>query len=100
MHDLSLKPNQPYTFSLKELIAMPPGKLPVSIGEDFPEGASLSFPADTMIKKCEWVIQGKDKFKEASFTYTFPSAGVYTVELQVQGPDKQVQAKTYTLMVK
>lgn len=100
MHDMVLKPNQPYTFSLKELIAIPPGKLPVSLGKDFPEGASLSFPVETMIKKCEWIIKGKDKFKETSFTYTFPSPGEYTVELQVQGPDKQIQAKTYTLMVK
>ncbi|HOQ31915.1 MAG TPA: glycoside hydrolase family 3 N-terminal domain-containing protein [Candidatus Hydrogenedens sp.] len=100
MHDISLKPNQPYTFSLKELIAIPPGKLPLSVGEDFPEGASLSFPVDTMIKKCEWTIQGKDKFKEPSFTFTFPSPGEYTVDLQVQGPDKQVQTKTYALTVK
>ncbi|MGC9053066.1 MAG: glycoside hydrolase family 3 N-terminal domain-containing protein, partial [Candidatus Hydrogenedens sp.] len=59
MHDISLKPNQPYTFSLKELIAMPPGKLPVSIGDDFPEGASLNYPVETLIKKCVWTIQGK-----------------------------------------
>ncbi|MGC9054512.1 MAG: PKD domain-containing protein, partial [Candidatus Hydrogenedens sp.] len=43
---------------------------------------------------------GKDKFKEPSFTYTFPSPGEYSVELQVQGPDKQVQTKIYTLTVK
>lgn len=100
MHDMVLRPNQPYTFSLKELIAMPPGKLPVSVGEDFPEGASLSFSVDTMIKKCEWIIQGKDKIKEPTFTYTFPTPGEYNVELQVQGPDKQNQTKTYMLMVK
>lgn len=100
MEDISLKPNQPYTFSLKELIAMPPGKLPLSVGEDFPEGASLSFPVDTMIKKCEWIIQGKDKFKEPSFTFTFPASGEYNIELQVQGPDKQVLTKTYKLTVK
>ncbi len=100
MHDMVLKPHQPYTFSLKEFVAMPPGKLPISVGEKFPEGASLSFPVETMMKKCEWIIQGKDKFKSTTFSYTFPASGEYTVELQMQGADKQVQAKTYTLMVK
>ncbi len=98
--DAVLKPNQPYTFSLKELIAMPPGKLPVSVGDDFPEGASLSFPVETLIKKCQWTIQGKEKIKETSFTYTFPLPGEYTVELEVQGPDKQNQTKSYIIMVK
>jgi beta-N-acetylhexosaminidase len=100
MHDTILKPQQPYTFSLQELIAIPPGKLPVAVGDEFPEGASLSFPVDTLIKKCIWTIQNKEKFKDPSFTYTFPVSGEYTVELQVQGPDKEVLTKTYTLMVK
>lgn len=100
IHDSVLETNREYTFSLKELVAMPPGKLPVPVGDDFPEGASLSFPVETMIKKCEWKIQGKYKFKEPSFTYTFPTPGEYAVELQIQGPDNQVQAKTYTLVVK
>ncbi len=100
IHDSVLEANREYTFSLKELVAMPPGKLPVPVGDDFPEGSSLSFPIETMIKKCEWKIQDKHKFKEPSFTFTFPSQGEYAVELQVQGPDNQIQAKTYTIVVK
>ncbi len=100
IEDSILEANREYTFSLKELVAMPPGRLPISIGEDFPEGASLSYQVETLIKKCEWTIQGKDRFKESSFTYSFPLSGEYTLELQVQGADKQVQTKTYVLIVK
>lgn len=89
-----------YRFSLGEIISIPPGKLPISVGENFPEGASLSFPVERLIRKCQWKIGEKFKIDSPDFTYTFTSPGEYTVEVKVQGPDKVEKVNTFSLMVK
>ncbi len=89
-----------YKFSLKEVVAMPAGRLPVSVGENFPEGASLSFPLEGLIRKCQWKIGDKVKFDTPEFSFSFPLPGEYTIELKVQGPDKTEKVKTFSVVVK
>ncbi len=98
--EVELSVGKEYRFSLGEVIAMPAGRLPVSVGENFPEGASLSYPVERFVQKCQWKIGEKMKFDSSEFLYSFSMPGEYSIELRVQGPDKTEKVKMFSVVVK
>lgn len=85
----------PEQYNALDLIRVPAGRLPVTIGDAFAAGLGLAYDPSLSVKKVEWVFGDGDKDKGLVVTKAFNEPGRYPVTLTVTDTSGAESSRTF-----
>lgn len=97
--EIQMRVGEERSFNAYEIIRAPSGRLPVSLGEAFPAGASARYHPGESVRRVEWNIAGR-RIRRDSVTHAFDAPGAYTVTLSITDLQGDVQSRTFTITVR
>lgn len=86
------------SFNAYEILRAPSGRLPLTLSERFPAGASARYNPATAVKRVEWDFSGRKTRKE-TVVHAFTEPGDYTVTLTVTDINNETQTKSFAITV-
>ncbi|MBL7649771.1 MAG: PKD domain-containing protein [Candidatus Hydrogenedentes bacterium] len=95
--DISVKSGEARTFNVHDLILSPAGRLPVTLSERFPVGASAPYNTQELLKKVQWDFGDGTKSKDARVEHTYTEPGRHAVSLALT--TKSGESANYTFHV-
>ena len=96
---MSVKAGEMRHFNVLDIVRAPAGRLPVTLGEAFPEGFSLNYGGDTLAKKAEWDFGDGASTKGLQTDYAYSKPGDYTLSVKVHAAEDTEQSFRVSVML-
>lgn len=99
VRDLKATVGQDNTFNPLDVIQSPAGRLPVSVGEQFPAGLFVPYDPTFTLKKVVWDFGDGEKSKEFVAKHAYKAPGRYPVALNVTDKKGNSTSRTFYVVV-
>jgi beta-N-acetylhexosaminidase len=97
--DILMRPGKPERFSVRDVVRVPAGKLPIAAGDAFPYGLAVSFDPERAISKVRWDFGDGERSKEWSVEKVYAEPGRYPATLTVVDELKNETVQTFHVSV-
>lgn len=101
-HDLgemAVKAGEARHFNALDVVRAPAGRLPVALGPGLPEGFSVNYGGEDLVKGAEWFFGDGGSAKGMSVDYTYATPGEYRLKLQVRAANDELAEEEYAVRV-